>query len=57
MRDVYFAAHYGATAGELEASADALQENDLATYRKLAQREDPFGIRKVRNLRSGPSHL
>ena len=35
----------------------ALQENDLATYRKLAQREDPFGIRKARNLRSGPSHL
>jgi 7,8-dihydropterin-6-yl-methyl-4-(beta-D-ribofuranosyl)aminobenzene 5'-phosphate synthase len=35
----------------------ALQENDLATYRKLAQREDPFGIRKARNLRSGPSYL
>jgi hypothetical protein len=26
MRDAYFAAHYGATTGELEASADALQE-------------------------------
>jgi 7,8-dihydropterin-6-yl-methyl-4-(beta-D-ribofuranosyl)aminobenzene 5'-phosphate synthase len=35
----------------------ALQENDLATYRKLAQREDPFGILKARNLRSGISHL
>ena len=37
--------------------APALQENDLATYRKLARQEDPFGIRKARNLRSGPSHL
>jgi len=35
----------------------AIQEDDLATYRKLAQREDPFGIRKARNLRSGLSHL
>jgi 7,8-dihydropterin-6-yl-methyl-4-(beta-D-ribofuranosyl)aminobenzene 5'-phosphate synthase len=35
----------------------ALQENDLVTYRKLAHREDPFGILKARNLRSGLSHL
>ena len=35
----------------------ALQEDDLATYRKLAQREDPFGILKARNLRSRLSHL
>jgi 7,8-dihydropterin-6-yl-methyl-4-(beta-D-ribofuranosyl)aminobenzene 5'-phosphate synthase len=35
----------------------ALQEDDLAIYRKLAQREDPFGILKARNLRSGLSHL
>jgi 7,8-dihydropterin-6-yl-methyl-4-(beta-D-ribofuranosyl)aminobenzene 5'-phosphate synthase len=35
----------------------AIQEDDLATYRKLAQREDPFGILKARNLRSGLSHL
>ncbi len=35
----------------------ALQEDDLATYRKLAHREDPFGIQKARNLRSGLSHL
>jgi len=35
----------------------ALQEDDLATYRKLAQREDPFGIRKARNLPSRLSHL
>jgi 7,8-dihydropterin-6-yl-methyl-4-(beta-D-ribofuranosyl)aminobenzene 5'-phosphate synthase len=32
----------------------ALQEDDLATYRKLAHREDPFGIQKAR---SGLSHL
>jgi 7,8-dihydropterin-6-yl-methyl-4-(beta-D-ribofuranosyl)aminobenzene 5'-phosphate synthase len=30
----------------------ALQEDDLTAYRKLAQREDPFGIVKARNLRS-----
>jgi 7,8-dihydropterin-6-yl-methyl-4-(beta-D-ribofuranosyl)aminobenzene 5'-phosphate synthase len=35
----------------------AFQEDDLATYRKLAHREDPFGIRKARNLRPEPSHL
>jgi len=35
----------------------ALQEDDLATYRKLARREDPFGILKAGNLRSGLSHL
>jgi 7,8-dihydropterin-6-yl-methyl-4-(beta-D-ribofuranosyl)aminobenzene 5'-phosphate synthase len=35
----------------------ALQGDDLATYRKLAQREDPFGIRKARNLPSRLSHL
>jgi 7,8-dihydropterin-6-yl-methyl-4-(beta-D-ribofuranosyl)aminobenzene 5'-phosphate synthase len=35
----------------------ALQQDDLAGYRKLAHREDPFGILKARNLRSGLSHL
>jgi 7,8-dihydropterin-6-yl-methyl-4-(beta-D-ribofuranosyl)aminobenzene 5'-phosphate synthase len=35
----------------------ALQDGDLATYRKLAHPEDPFGILKARNLRSEPSHL
>src|SRR3981081_862248 len=35
----------------------ALQEDDLATYRKLAHREDPFGILQARNLRLKPSHL
>jgi 7,8-dihydropterin-6-yl-methyl-4-(beta-D-ribofuranosyl)aminobenzene 5'-phosphate synthase len=35
----------------------ALQQDDLDNYRKLAQREDPFGILKARNLRLGLSHL
>ena len=35
----------------------ALRDDDLATYRKLARREDPFGIQKARNSRSGLSHL
>jgi len=34
-----------------------LQEDDLTTYRKLARREDPFGILTARNLRSERSHL
>jgi 7,8-dihydropterin-6-yl-methyl-4-(beta-D-ribofuranosyl)aminobenzene 5'-phosphate synthase len=34
-----------------------LQEDDLTTYRKLAHREDPFGILQARNLRLKPSHL
>jgi 7,8-dihydropterin-6-yl-methyl-4-(beta-D-ribofuranosyl)aminobenzene 5'-phosphate synthase len=34
----------------------AIQEDDLAIYRKLAQREDPFGILRARNLRSGLSY-
>jgi len=33
------------------------REDDLATYRKLAHREDPFGILQARNSRSKPSHL
>ncbi len=33
------------------------REDDLATYRKLAHREDPFGILQARNSRSRPSHL
>jgi 7,8-dihydropterin-6-yl-methyl-4-(beta-D-ribofuranosyl)aminobenzene 5'-phosphate synthase len=35
----------------------AIQEDDLATYRKLAQREDPFGILKARQQRTRLSHL
>jgi 7,8-dihydropterin-6-yl-methyl-4-(beta-D-ribofuranosyl)aminobenzene 5'-phosphate synthase len=33
------------------------QEHDLTTYRKLARREDPFGILHARNQRSKLSHL
>jgi 7,8-dihydropterin-6-yl-methyl-4-(beta-D-ribofuranosyl)aminobenzene 5'-phosphate synthase len=35
----------------------SLQEDDLTTYRKLARREDPFGVLQARNLRLKPSQL
>jgi 7,8-dihydropterin-6-yl-methyl-4-(beta-D-ribofuranosyl)aminobenzene 5'-phosphate synthase len=35
----------------------ALQEDDLATYRKLARREDPFGILRARQPRMRHSNL
>jgi 7,8-dihydropterin-6-yl-methyl-4-(beta-D-ribofuranosyl)aminobenzene 5'-phosphate synthase len=35
----------------------SLQDDDLATYRKLAQREDPFGILRARQHRTKLSHL
>jgi len=35
----------------------AIQDDDLATYRKLAQREDPFGILRARQQRTKLSHL
>src|SRR6266513_6488559 len=47
----------GMSSGGRRGEGPALQEDDLAAYRKLAHREDPFGIHKARNLRSGPSHL
>jgi 7,8-dihydropterin-6-yl-methyl-4-(beta-D-ribofuranosyl)aminobenzene 5'-phosphate synthase len=34
-----------------------LQQDDLTTYRRLARREDPFGVLQARNLRSKPSQL
>ena len=34
-----------------------IQDDDLATYRKLAQREDPFGILRARQQRTKLSHL
>jgi 7,8-dihydropterin-6-yl-methyl-4-(beta-D-ribofuranosyl)aminobenzene 5'-phosphate synthase len=37
-------------AGERRGEGPALEEDDLITYRKLARREDPFGVRS-RNLR------
>ena len=35
----------------------ALREDDLATYRKLAHREDPFGILRAQQQRTRLSHL
>ena len=43
----------GMGAGGRRGEGPALEEDDLTTYRKLARREDPFGILKARNLRSG----
>jgi 7,8-dihydropterin-6-yl-methyl-4-(beta-D-ribofuranosyl)aminobenzene 5'-phosphate synthase len=37
-------------AGERRGEGPVLEEDDLTTYRKLARREDPFGVR-ARNLR------
>ena len=34
----------------------ALQQDDLTTYRRLAQREDPFGILRARSMRTKASH-
>lgn len=47
----------GIGSGGRRGEGPALQEDDLATYRKLARREDPFGILKARNFRSELSHL
>jgi 7,8-dihydropterin-6-yl-methyl-4-(beta-D-ribofuranosyl)aminobenzene 5'-phosphate synthase len=35
----------------------ALQQDDLTTYRRLAQREDPFGILRARSMRTRASQL
>jgi 7,8-dihydropterin-6-yl-methyl-4-(beta-D-ribofuranosyl)aminobenzene 5'-phosphate synthase len=35
----------------------ALQQDDLTTYRRLASREDPFGILQARRLRTKASQL
>jgi len=35
----------------------ALREDDLATYRKLAHREDPFGVLRAQQQRTRLSHL
>jgi 7,8-dihydropterin-6-yl-methyl-4-(beta-D-ribofuranosyl)aminobenzene 5'-phosphate synthase len=35
----------GASAGERRGERPALEEDDLATYRRLARRENPFGLR------------
>jgi 7,8-dihydropterin-6-yl-methyl-4-(beta-D-ribofuranosyl)aminobenzene 5'-phosphate synthase len=35
----------------------ALQQDDLTTYRRLARREDPFGVLQARRLRTKASQL
>ena len=35
----------------------ALQQDDLTTYRRLARREDPFGILRARSIRTKASQL
>lgn len=47
----------GIGSGGRRGEGPALQEDDPTTYRKLARREDPFGILQARNLRSELSHL
>jgi len=47
----------GTGSGARRGEGPALQEDDLATYRKLAHREDPFGILKARQQRTRLSHL
>jgi 7,8-dihydropterin-6-yl-methyl-4-(beta-D-ribofuranosyl)aminobenzene 5'-phosphate synthase len=42
--------------GERRGEAPVLDENDLTSYRKLAAREDPFGLLQARSLRSQLSH-
>ncbi|MGZ5874867.1 MAG: MBL fold metallo-hydrolase [Bradyrhizobium sp.] len=49
----------GANAGSdlRRGEGPALQQDDLATYRRLARREDPFGILHARSLRTSASQL
>ena len=47
----------GIGSGGRRGEGPALQEDDPTTYRRLARREDPFGILQARNLRSELSHL
>ena len=35
----------------------ALQQDDLTTYRRLARREDPFGVLRARSMRTKASQL
>ena len=47
----------GMGSGGRRGEGPAIQEDDLATYRKLAQREDPFGILRAQQQRARISHL
>lgn len=43
-------------AGERRGEGPALEKGELATYRKLARREDPFGVIQARRLRTELSY-
>jgi len=45
------------SAGERRGEGPVLQQDDLTTYRRLARREDPFGVLQARNLRSNHSQF
>jgi 7,8-dihydropterin-6-yl-methyl-4-(beta-D-ribofuranosyl)aminobenzene 5'-phosphate synthase len=49
----------GANAGSdmRRGEGPALQQDDLTTYRRLARREDPFGVLQARRLRTKASQL
>jgi 7,8-dihydropterin-6-yl-methyl-4-(beta-D-ribofuranosyl)aminobenzene 5'-phosphate synthase len=47
----------GMGSGDRRGEGPVFQEDDLTTYRRLAHREDPFGIVQARNLRSKLSRL
>jgi 7,8-dihydropterin-6-yl-methyl-4-(beta-D-ribofuranosyl)aminobenzene 5'-phosphate synthase len=47
----------GPSTGERRGEGPVIEEDDLAIYRKLAVREDPFGFLKARNLRLHLSNL
>ena len=45
------------TSGMRRGEGPTLQQDDLTTYRRLARREDPFGILRARSLRTDASRL
>jgi 7,8-dihydropterin-6-yl-methyl-4-(beta-D-ribofuranosyl)aminobenzene 5'-phosphate synthase len=47
----------GANSGMRRGEGPALQQDDLTTYRRLARREDPFGILRAQSLRAKASQL
>ena len=63
--DRYFYAGLGTTlplgtstsSGMRRGEGPALQQDDLTTYRRLARREDPFGILEARRLRIRATQL
>jgi 7,8-dihydropterin-6-yl-methyl-4-(beta-D-ribofuranosyl)aminobenzene 5'-phosphate synthase len=47
----------GASSDVRRGEGPALQQDDLTTYRRLARREDPFGILRAQSLRTKASQL